>query len=78
MVFIEENETIFLDNESATLITYSHCIYWFNYYSRDERSLCVVCGMSVLLKFGNLGELEKCIQVAYLEYRDIQRLYFQI
>lgn len=53
-------------------------IYWFDSHSQDEHSLSVVCGTSVLLKFRNLSEVEKYIHIAYLEYRDIQRLYFQI
>ena len=53
-------------------------IYWFDSHSQDEHGLSVVCGTSVLLKFRNLSEVEKYIHIAYLEYRDIQRLYFQI
>ena len=35
-------------------------------------------GTSVLMKFNDLFEIEKYIQVAYLEYRDRQQAYFQI
>ena len=43
------------------------------YYSYDERGLSVVDGSSVLMKFRDLYELEKYLQVAYLEYRDRQQ-----
>ena len=35
-------------------------------------------GTSVLMKFNDLFETEKYIQVAYLENRDKQQSYFQI
>ena len=35
-------------------------------------------GSSVLMKFNDLSEIEKYIQVAYLEYGDRQQAYFQI
>ena len=38
----------------------------------------MIDGTSVLMKFNNLFEIEKYIQVAYLEYRDRQQVYFQI
>ena len=34
--------------------------------------------LSVLIKFNDLFEIEKYIQVPYLEYRDRQQAYFQI
>ena len=44
---------------TTALITYSHCICWFDSHNRDERCLSIACGTSVLLKFRNLRELEK-------------------
>ena len=38
----------------------------------------MVDGTSVLMKFRDLYELEKYLQVAYLEYRDRQQGYFQL
>ena len=35
-------------------------------------------GTSVFMKFNDPFEIEKYIQVAYLEYRDRQQAYFQI
>ena len=41
------------------------------------RGLSVIDGISVLMKFRYLYDLEKYLQVAYLEYRDRQQAYFQ-
>ena len=38
----------------------------------------MVDGIRVLMKFRDLYELEKYLQVAYLEYRDRQQAYFQL
>ena len=38
----------------------------------------MVDGMSVWLKFRDIYELEKYLQVAYLEYRDRQQAYFHL
>ena len=38
----------------------------------------VVDGTSVVMKFRYLYELEKYLQVAYLEYRERQQAYFQL
>ena len=35
-------------------------------------------GTSVLMKFNDLFEIEKYIEVAYLEHRERQQAYFQI
>ena len=55
-----------------------NCYYLFDSHSRDERDLSVVDTTSVLMKFRDLYELEKCLQVAYLKYRDRQQAYFQL
>ena len=49
----------------------------FDSHSRDERGLFVEYGSSVLMEFKDIFELEKYIQVAYLEFRDFERQYFQ-
>ena len=38
----------------------------------------MIDGSFVLMKFNDLFEIEKYIQVTYLEYRDRQQSYFQI
>ena len=50
----------------------------FDSHSLDERGLSIVNESSVLLKFKYLIEHEKYIQIAYLQYRDIQNMYIQI
>jgi len=52
--------------------------YLFDSHSRDERGLTVPDGKSCLLKFANINELEKYIQVFYLEFRSLPFQYFQI
>ena len=69
---------LFIDGCTTALITYSHCLYWFDSRSRDELGFRVACETSVLLKFRNLREVQRYIQVAYLGYSEIQRLYSQI
>ena len=52
--------------------------YLFDSHIRDERGLRVDPGTSVLLKFRDLTEVEKYIQVFYLEYRCIEQSYVQL
>ena len=52
--------------------------YVFDLHSRDERVIFVPNGNSVLLKCKGIFELEKYIQVAYLEYRDRTQQFFQV
>jgi len=51
--------------------------YVFDSHIRDIRGLSVANGTSVLMQFDSLYELEKYIQVFYLEYREA-KTYFQI
>ena len=53
-------------------------LYLFDSHSRDEKDLNVIYGSSALMKFNDLFEIEKYIQVVYLQYRDRQQAYFQI
>ena len=69
---------LFMGSNTTALVTYGSSVYLFDSHSRDERGLTVADGTSVLLKFKNLLEVEKYMQVTYLEYRDIQRMYFQL
>ena len=50
--------------------------YLFDSQSRDERGLSGVGGTSVLIKFSDLREVEKYIQVFYLEYKSLKQLCF--
>ena len=52
--------------------------YLFDSHLRDMRGLSIAGGTSVLLKFASLLEVESYNQLEYLEYRDIQRSYFQV
>ena len=63
---------------STAIILLRNCYYLFDSHSRDERGLSVIVETSVLMKFRNLYELDKYLQVAYLEYRDKQQAYFQL
>ena len=69
---------IFMEGFTTEIISTGNCYYLFDSHSRDERGLSVIDGTSVLMKFIDLFEIEKYIQVAYLEYRDRQQAYFQI
>ena len=48
----------------------------FDSHGRDERGLSIVGGTSVLLKFSDLREVEKYIQVLYLEYKSLEQSFF--
>ena len=56
----------------TVIIQSGSCYYLFDSHSRDERGLNVIDGTSVFMKFNDLFEIEKYIQVSYLEYRDRQ------
>ena len=67
-----------MEGFTTAIISSGNCYYLFDSHSRDEKGLSVINGVSVLMKFNDLFEIEKYIQVAYLEYRDRQQAYFQI
>ena len=52
--------------------------YLFDSQSRDETGLSIVDGTSVLIKFSDLREVEKYIQVFYLEYERLEQSWFQL
>ena len=60
---------LFIKGFTTTIISSGNCCL-FDSYSRDERGLGVIDSTSVLIKFNDLFEIKKYIQVAYLEYRD--------
>ena len=51
--------------------------YVFDSQSRDKKGLNNPNGQLVLLQFRYIFEIEKYVQVTYLEFKDKQRLYFQ-
>ena len=69
---------LFVDDYATALKTYTHCIYWLDSHNRDEPGLSVTCEMSALLKCRNLREVEKYIQVAFLNYRTEFKYEFKI
>ena len=62
----------------TAIISSRNRYYLLDSHIRDERGLSVIDGTSVLMKFNDLFEIEKYIQVRYLAYRDRQQAYFQI
>ena len=69
---------LFMEGFTTAIILLRNCCYLFDSHSRNERGSSVVDGISVLLKFSDLYELEKYLQVPYLEYRDRQQAYFRL
>ena len=67
-----------MEGFATAIILLRNCYYLFDSHSRDERGLSVTDETSVLMKFRDLYELDKYLQVAYLEYRDKQQAYFQL
>ena len=77
----ECDETMFLlftGGFTTALMKQHNYFDLFDSHSRDERGLSVAGGTSVLLKFSHLMEVEKYIQVFYLEYRSLEQSYFQL
>lgn len=60
---------------TTAVITSQNFFYVVDSPSWDERVLNFVNGRSALLNFRYIFEIEKYIQVAYLEYRNQQQLY---
>ena len=67
-----------MEGFATAIISSGNCYHLFDSHSRDERGLSVIDGTSVLMKFNDLFEIEKYIQVAYLEYTDRHQARFQI
>ena len=68
---------LFMGGNTTAIMSLQNSFYVFDSHSRDERGLNIPNGRSVLLKFSYIFEIEKYIQVAYLEFRDKQQIYFQ-
>ena len=66
-----------MGGNTTAIMSLQNFFYVFDSYSRDERGLNIPNGRSVLLKFRYIFEIEKYIQVAYLEFGDKQQMYFQ-
>ena len=60
----------------TTALMKQNYFYFFDSHSSDERALSIVGGTSVLLKFSDLAEAEKYIEVFYLEYRSLEQSCF--
>ena len=58
---------LFMSGYTTALMTFESNIYWFVSNSSDKRCSSVENGSSVLLKFKNSFEIQKYIQVAYLD-----------
>ena len=54
----------------TAIILSRNLYYLFALQSPHEKGLSIVDGTSVIMEFNDLFEIEKYIQVAYLEYRD--------
>ena len=64
---------LFIEGFTTTIVLLRNFYYLFDSHSRNERVLSLVDGTLVLMKFRDLYELEKYLQVAYLEYIDRQQ-----
>ena len=69
---------LFMESFTTAIILPKSCCYFYDSHSRKEKGLGLVDRTSVLRKFNDHYEIEKYIQVAYLEYRERQQAYFQI
>ena len=67
-----------MEGFTTAIILLRNCYNLFDSHSRDERGLSMIDGTSVLMKFRDFYELNKYLQVAYLEYGDRQQPYFQL
>ena len=62
---------------NVTAMSLQKFFYVFDLHSRDKKELNIPNGPSVLLKFRYIFEIENYLQVAYLEFRFKQQMYFQ-
>ena len=69
---------LFIGGNTKAIVPLLNKVYLFDSNSHDGRSLCVSDDTSVLLRFHDLLEVERYIEVAHMKFRDIQRLYFQL
>ena len=55
---------LFMESFTTAIVSSGNWYYLFDSHSRDEREINVIHGTSALMKFNDLFEIEKCIQVA--------------
>ena len=67
-----------MEGFTTAIISSGNWYYLFDSHSCDKTGLNVIYGTSALMKFNDLFEIEKQIQVSYLQYRHRQQAYFQI
>ena len=72
------NILMIIGGVTLVLFKRNNDFYIFDSHSRDEQGLPVPEGMSCLIKFPDIFELEKYTIVCYLELRSIESQYFQI
>ena len=60
---------LFMNHTVTTIFAVGPTYYLFDSHSRDSRGLVVSDGLSVLLKFTSLQQLENYIKVIHLEYQ---------
>ena len=72
------NILMIIGGVTLALFKRNNDFYIFDSHSRDEQGLPVPEGMSCLIEFPDIFELEKYIIVCYLELRSIESQYFQI
>ena len=69
---VETMFSLFMGGFTTSLMKQHNHFYLFDSHSRDERGLSIAAGTSVLLKLSDLMEVEKYIQVFYLQYRSLE------
>ena len=67
---------LFMRGYTTAIISSQNFFYVFHSHSQDERRLNIANWRSILLKFRYIFEIEKYMQVAYLEYKNPQHLNF--
>ena len=69
---------LFLAELTTAALQHNVFFYVFDSHSGKIHDICVAYGTSALIKFGSLLEIERYVQVVYLEYKDKIQSYFQI
>ena len=69
---------MFISGFTIVVIPYLDSYYLFDSYSRNGQGSTIPPGKSVLLKFPGLQDIEKYVQVVYLQERNLYYAYFQI
>ena len=62
---------LFITELTTTVLQNNNFFYLFHSQCRNMYGLCVADNTSVLIKFESLLEIERYIEVVYLEYKDI-------